>query len=77
MAYDAGPDAPQIFADTMHIMPHVNGTVAVGSTTEREFTSPTTTDDQLDAILLRAEAVLPALEGAKVLDRWAGLRPRA
>ncbi|WP_147126788.1 NAD(P)/FAD-dependent oxidoreductase [Shimia ponticola] len=77
LAHDAGPDAPQIFADTLHIMPHVNGTVAVGSTTEREFTSPTATDAQLDTVLTRAEAVLPALKGAKVLDRWAGLRPRA
>jgi len=77
LAHDAGPDAPQIFADTLHIMPHVNGTVAVGSTTERDFASPTETDDQLNAILLRAEAVLPTLKEAKVLDRWAGLRPRA
>ncbi|MEL6588084.1 MAG: FAD-dependent oxidoreductase, partial [Pseudomonadota bacterium] len=77
LAHDAGPDAPQIFADTLHIMPHVNGTAAVGSTTEREFGSATETDEQLDAILSRAEGILPALKGAKVLDRWAGLRPRA
>ncbi len=73
----ARPDAPQLYADAVHIIPHVDGTVAIGSTSERAFDAPDTTDDQLDEVLARACAAVPALEGAKVIERWAGVRPRA
>lgn len=69
--------APQIYADGLHIIPHEDGTVAIGSTSERAFDAPDTTDAQLDALLDRATAALPVLRGAKVLERWAGVRPRA
>lgn len=69
--------APQIYAPGLHIVPHVDGTVAIGSTSERDYTSGTTTDAQLDALHARACEVLPALRGATVLARWAGERPRA
>lgn len=68
---------PQLFADALHIVPHADGTVAIGSTSEREFDAPDTTDAQLDAIHQRAIAAFPVLEGAPVLARWAGVRPRA
>ena len=29
-------DAPQVFADGIHVIPHADGTVAIGSTTERD-----------------------------------------
>lgn len=70
-------DAPQLFADGLHIVPHADGTLAVGSTTEREFDDPRATDDQLDQVIARARAACPALAEAPVLQRWAGLRPRA
>jgi glycine/D-amino acid oxidase-like deaminating enzyme len=70
-------DAPQIFADGVHVVPHADGTVAIGSTSERAFADPAATDGQLDALLARAVAVCPALAGAPVIDRWAGVRPRA
>lgn len=70
-------DLPQIFADTVHIVPHANGTTAIGSTSERDFGAADTTDDQLDAVIARARAAVPALADAPVLERWAGLRPRA
>lgn len=69
--------APQIYADSLHIVPHLDGTVAIGSTSERVFTDPATTDDQLDDILERATALLPILHGAGIRARWAGVRPRA
>ena len=69
--------APQLFVDGLHIIPHMDGTTAIGSTTEREFDNPTGTDAQLDAILDRARALVPALRDAPVLARWAGLRPRS
>lgn len=68
---------PQIFAGGLHIVPHGDGTVAVGSTSERDFALPGATDAALDALVERARTLCPALAGAKVLERWAGVRPRA
>lgn len=73
----AAPDAPQLFADTLHIIPHADGTTAIGSTTERDYDDASTTDGQLDDILARARAAVPALASARVLARWAGARPRS
>lgn len=70
-------DAPQLFVDTVHIVPHADGTVAIGSTSEREYDNATATDDQLDQIIARARAAVPALRDAPVIGRWAGLRPRS
>ncbi|QXT39982.1 NAD(P)/FAD-dependent oxidoreductase [Gymnodinialimonas ceratoperidinii] len=69
--------APQVFADGLHIVPHGDGTVAIGSTTEREFDDPTSTDAQLEPLIDAARAVVPPLSDAPVIARWAGVRPRA
>ncbi|MBD3786305.1 MAG: FAD-dependent oxidoreductase, partial [Sphingomonadales bacterium] len=68
---------PQIYAEGVHIVPHADGTVAIGSTSERDFAAPDKTDDQLDVLIAKARAVIPALAQAPVIDRWAGVRPRA
>ena len=68
---------PQLFADALHIVPHADGTVAVGSTSEREFEAPASTDDQLDTVHMRAIAAFPVLKTAPLIERWAGVRPRA
>ena len=73
----AAPDAPQLFVDGLHIVPHADGTVAVGSTSEREFDSPDQTDAQCDGLIERAIAALPDLADTRVIERWAGVRPRA
>ncbi len=73
----AAPNMPQIFADTIHIIPHEDGTTAIGSTSERDYDNPTATDDQLDDIITRARRAAPFLKEAAVIDRWAGLRPRS
>ncbi|WP_223424268.1 NAD(P)/FAD-dependent oxidoreductase [Tateyamaria pelophila] len=73
----AAPDAPQLFADSLHIIPHADGTTAIGSTTEREYSDAATTDSQLDDILARARSAVPALRQASVIARWAGARPRS
>ncbi|WP_377510743.1 NAD(P)/FAD-dependent oxidoreductase [Octadecabacter sp. R77987] len=70
-------DQPQLFADALHIVPHDDGTVAIGSTSEREFSDPTSTDDQLDDVIARALRAFPVLANAPVIERWAGVRPRA
>lgn len=69
-------DQPQVFAAGTFAVPHADGTVAVGSTAENTWVTDGP-DDQLDAVLARAVAMMPVLAGAEVLERWAGVRPRA
>ena len=68
---------PQLFVDGLHVVPHVDGTVAVGSTSELTFVDGAAVDGQLDALHAKAVAALPVLEVAEVVARWAGVRPRA
>ncbi|MEM7520652.1 MAG: FAD-dependent oxidoreductase [Pseudomonadota bacterium] len=67
----------QIFVDGVHIIPHSDGTVAIGSTSETSFDDPTGTDAQLDDVIATARASVVMLRDAPVIDRWAGLRPRS
>tara|TARA_R110002049_G_scaffold117332_3_gene270684 strand:+ start:82394 stop:83425 length:1032 start_codon:yes stop_codon:yes gene_type:complete len=69
--------APQLFAGGVHVIPHLDGTVAVGGTTERDYDNPDQTDGQLDDVINAARAAVPALADAPVIARWAGLRPRS
>jgi len=69
--------APQIAAPGLHVVPHADGTVAVGSTSEAAYDDPEATDAQLDAVIARARALCPALADAPLIERWAGVRPRA
>ncbi|MDP5348034.1 MAG: FAD-binding oxidoreductase, partial [Paracoccaceae bacterium] len=69
--------SPQLFADALHIIPHLDGTVAIGSTSERDFTDPASTNTGLDDVIARAVAAFPVLQGAEIIARWAGVRPRA
>ena len=73
----AAPDFPQIFADAIHDVPHEDGTTGVGSTSERVYDDPAATDALLDDVIARAARAVPALQGAAVIERWAGARPRA
>lgn len=76
LKFDAG-DAPQLYADSLHIIPHADGTVAIGSTSEHHWQHDTDTDGLLETVYARAIAALPILATAPVLERWAGIRPRA
>lgn len=71
------PTLPVIFADGLYIVPHEDGLVAVGSTSENSFAEPTTTDDLLDALIDKARRMAPVLIDAPVVERWAGVRPKA
>ncbi|TKW66659.1 MAG: FAD-binding oxidoreductase [Paracoccus denitrificans] len=75
MAFDAA-DAPQVYAEGLHIVPHGDGTVGIGSTSENSFLHAEP-DELLDDVIANARAVCPALANAKVIQRWAGIRPRA
>lgn len=74
--YDAGP-VPQVFAGGVHIVPHADGTVAIGSTSEREYHDASSTDERLEEVIAAARAAVPALAQAPVIQRWAGVRPRS
>lgn len=69
-------DQPQLFVDGLHIVPHADGTVAIGSTSETTWTD-VGPDAQLDPLLAKAIAAVPALAEAEVIGRWAGIRPKA
>jgi glycine oxidase len=71
------PGLPVIFRGGLYIVPHENGLVAVGSTSESRFDNPLTTDHQLDDLVASARALVPSLVGADIIERWAGLRPKA
>lgn len=68
---------PQLFVDGLHIVPHADGTTAIGSTSERSFAHPDATDAALDELLERARRICPELASVPVIGRWAGVRPRA
>lgn len=76
LALDAG-HAPQLFSHGIHVIPHDNGTVGVGSTSERYYDDPTATDAQLDDLLAKARVIFPQLADAPIVKTWAGIRPRA
>ena len=76
LRHDAG-DVAQVFAGGLHIVPHGDGMVAIGSTSEREFDDPASCDAQCDELIARAREVMPVLHGAEVVEHWAGVRPRA
>lgn len=67
---------PQLFVDGLHIVPHADGTVAIGSTSETNWTDDGP-DAQADGLLAKARAAVPALAKAEVTARWAGIRPKA
>jgi glycine oxidase len=69
-------DQPQLFVDGLHIVPHADGTVAIGSTSETIWTHDGT-DTQLDALHAKAIAAVPALARSEVTARWAGIRPKS
>ncbi len=75
LRFDAG-EVPQLFADAIHIVPHADGTLAIGSTSEREYDDPSATDAALDDVIDRAMRAVPVLHGSEVIERWAGVRPR-
>ena len=77
LAADIDPALPTIFRDGLYVVAHEGGHVAVGSTSENSFTDPFSTDEQLDGLIEAARNIVPALRNSPVVERWAGLRPKA
>ncbi|ARM89497.1 FAD dependent oxidoreductase protein [Rhizobium sp. CIAT894] len=74
---DLDPALPTIFLDGLYVVAHEGGHVAIGSTSENRFDDPASTDAQLDALIAAARGIVPILRDAPVVERWAGLRPKA
>ncbi len=68
---------PIIYLNGLYVIAHEDGHVAVGSTSENSFDDPVSTDSQLDLLVDRARELVPGLGDAPVVERWAGLRPKA
>ena len=66
---------PLISTESLYIVPHADGTIGIGSTTERDYETEAP-DALLDDVIARARAAVPAIAEAPVIQRWAGLRPR-
>ncbi|TDK39117.1 FAD-binding oxidoreductase [Rhizobium deserti] len=74
---DVDPALPVIFLNGLYVVAHEDGHVAIGSTSEESFDNAQSTDVRLDDLVERARALVPALVHAPVIERWAGLRPKA
>jgi glycine oxidase len=74
---DVDPGLPVIFLGGLYVVAHEDGHVAIGSTSEDSFDDAQATDFRLDELIDRARALVPALKHAPVIERWAGLRPKA
>lgn len=77
MRADMDPASPVVFLNGLYVVPHEGGLAAVGSTSENGFADPLATDELLDGVIGRARALIPALADAPVIERWAGIRPKA
>ncbi|MEJ8473837.1 NAD(P)/FAD-dependent oxidoreductase [Roseibium algae] len=69
-------EKPAIYCDGLYVVPHDDGTVAVGSTSDRHYETTEVDPVRTQDLITRATAFCPALEGREVLTVWAGIRPR-
>lgn len=67
---------PALYCDGLYVVPHDNGTVAIGSTSDRTFQDTDINPDRSAELVRRATAFCPSLAGRTVLTDWAGVRPR-
>ncbi len=77
LSADLPAEMPVVFDRGTYVVRQGQGQVAVGSTSETKWDDPIATDDLLDAVIETAIEIVPKLAGAEVIERWAGLRPRA
>ncbi len=64
-----------VMADGRYAIPRRDGHILVGSTLEDVGFDKTPTAEALDSLLASAHSLLPALEQARPVRHWAGLRP--
>ncbi len=70
-------DLPALYDNGVYVVPHSDGTVAVGSSSQKEWCDPhEIEEDQCVSFMERAVELCPSLNKAPVLAKWAGIRPR-
>ncbi|MFD1328906.1 NAD(P)/FAD-dependent oxidoreductase [Mycoplana ramosa] len=74
---DIDPGLPIVFDGGIFVVPHEDGYCAVGSTSEDSFDDPISTDSLLNDVVASAYRLAPVLRTATLVERWAGLRPKA
>ncbi len=78
IAADLPTDLPVLYDNGTYVIARSDGTAAIGSTTEFEWTSAEPEhSDSVAQMIARAETLCPALAGRALLGLWAGIRPRA
>ncbi|WP_157967577.1 NAD(P)/FAD-dependent oxidoreductase [Cohaesibacter intestini] len=68
---------PILYDRKIYVVPHDGGVCAIGSTTEEEWDDENSTDERCDDIWAHANTLCPMLKDAQILQRWAGIRPKA
>lgn len=75
---DGVADQPILYDNGVYVVPHTDGTVAVGSTSENEWQGE---HDVIEAnctpFIERAMELCPPLQNAELVSLWAGVRPRS
>ncbi len=67
---------PVCYDDGIYIVPHEDGFCAIGSSSEKIWTEPNSTDYHIEQVIKKAKLLCPALREAELLETWAGVRPR-
>lgn len=71
------PGLPVLYDRKIYVVPHDGGVCAIGSTTEEVWDDENSTDERCDDIWALANNLCPMLKDAEILQRWAGIRPKA
>ena len=70
-------DLAIVYSDGVYVVPHAGNRVAVGSTSENEWSGkPNAFDEDNMEFYERAISLVPDLAQAPIVARWAGVRPR-
>ncbi|MEH0071852.1 FAD-dependent oxidoreductase [Pannonibacter sp. Pt2-lr] len=67
---------PAVYCDGLYVVPHGDGTVAIGSTAIAGRTDTEAEPGPAAALLARAIRFCPALAGRELVETWAGVRPK-
>ena len=75
---DGVSDMPSLYDNGVYVVPHGDGTVAVGSSSQNEWHDEHEVNEgHCMPYIIRAKELCPALHKAKFLSHWAGVRPRS
>ncbi len=75
---DGVADMPSLYDNGVYIVPHGDGTVAVGSSSQNEWSDEhAVREGHCLPYIIKAKELCPALHKATFLSHWAGVRPRS